>query len=154
MTQHESNELWLAYIQDQLPEVVRNRMEKHLESCDDCLQAYMANLNFLPLAEPGEELFGAAFTDQVMASLPTLQTVGKKLPSKERWFHRTIVHYAAAAAVTIIMMSSGVFSEVPKQLERLEASQPWKQGDSLSDQLMKKTSTFLDSIQPKETGGK
>ena len=153
MIQHYTNDLWLAYIQDQQPEEERFRMEEHLESCDDCLQAYMVSLNLLPLAEPGEELVSEAFTNQVMTALVNLHPVEKKLLSKEKWFHRTIVHYAAAAAVTIIVMSSGVFSEMPKQLERLEAS-PWKQGESLSDHLMKKTSTFLDSIQPKETGGK
>lgn len=143
---------WLAYIQDLLPDPLRNQMEEHLAVCEHCLLYYMMSLEGLPLAEPEERLGSPHLADDVMRLI--LEEAGKpSKDSRDRWYRRTLVHYAAAAAITIIMMSVGLFQEMlPGQLDRWEADSR-QQSHSLSERLMDRTSTFLDSLKPKETGG-
>lgn len=148
---HYRRDEWLAYIQDLLPDRRRIQMEEHLEDCELCLQEYMLNLEGLPLAEPGEKLVSPALIADVMDRIAE-ETAKSKEAFRERWYRRSIVHYAAAAAITILMMSAGLFQEMPRQLERWEADSR-QQSHSLSNRLMDRTSHFLDSLKPKETGG-
>lgn len=148
---HYRSDEWLAYIQDLLPDLLRNQMEEHLAICESCLLDYMISLEGLPLAEPEEKLVSPHLADDVMRLI--LEEAGKTSKNgRDRWYRRTIVHYAAAAAITIVMMSVGLFQEMPRHLERWETDSR-QQSHSLSDRLMDRTSTFLDSLKPKETGG-
>lgn len=142
---------WLAYIQDLLPDPLRNQMEEHLAVCEHCLLDYMMSLEGLPLAEPEERLGSPHLVEDVMRLIREEADQSGKA-GRDRWYRRTLFHYAAAAAITIIMMSVGLFQEMPGQLERWEADSR-KQSPSLSERLMDRTSTFLDSLKPKETGG-
>ncbi|MFC4100361.1 zf-HC2 domain-containing protein [Paenibacillus xanthanilyticus] len=59
---------------------------------------------------------------------------------------RTLIHYAIAVCVMLLMMSTGVFDRLAAQPEQWKAERQQEQGGSLSDALMAKTSLVIDKV--------
>ncbi|MFB9327041.1 zf-HC2 domain-containing protein [Paenibacillus aurantiacus] len=59
---------------------------------------------------------------------------------------RTLLHYAIAVCIMLLMMSTGVFDRLAAQPEQWKAGRQQEQGGSLSDTLMAKTSMVLDKV--------
>ncbi|WP_438435178.1 zf-HC2 domain-containing protein [Gorillibacterium sp. sgz500922] len=163
---HYSLDTWRSYQEDLLTEQERRKLEEHLEGCDRCLALYLEALQpALDRSAVGtgasEAVEAAAWTDAIMERLtPYAAGENGELPQpaplrrRERWFERKLVHYAAAAAITAAILSTGVLDAMRTGLDRLEqtaAAQPAKPG--VADRLMERTTSLLDTIQPKENGG-
>ncbi|MFK4998457.1 anti-sigma factor family protein [Bacillus sp. N9] len=104
---HKTFEKWLQYVQDDLDEQTRVEYENHLYSCDDCLELYLqaveaneAQMPSLPAAMD--------FTDTIMKEIEFSNK--RKNPEIRR--KQTFIHYALAAAMTLLLMSTGVFSHL------------------------------------------
>lgn len=64
---HFSNEEWLCYINDKLPETTCEELENHLFSCDQCLEVYMKMID--RLAEELPVIDDSSFVDEIIAEL-------------------------------------------------------------------------------------
>jgi predicted anti-sigma-YlaC factor YlaD len=152
---HYSQAEWSLFIKGNLDESERESQEQHLNECDQCLQSYMEAMEqtaSLPQLE-NEQLF----TDDLMKVIGEIKqeaTVPTNARRKTKTNHRqTILHYTAAAAVTLLLMGSGVFQQMYMQSAQISIDTLKHREESLSDKLMKKASVMLNSIHLPEKGG-
>lgn len=89
---------WLMYIADQVPQ--RQRYERALGHCLQCQALFQKHisgeLSSLPLG----------FLDTVMAGLPAK-------PANQWRRFKPILHYAAAASLTLVLLEVGFFDLIP-----------------------------------------
>lgn len=165
---HRREETWLQYVKDELTSAERAACEAHLDSCDACFDLYMQCLeqagDLLPEIEDREAFSGAVMIrwEQEMPPTRLVKRVPEQSKRKLRipWIQHPVFHYTVAAAITLILMSTGVFQSLVQQMERFDTAAGKKVEEeavlhvSVSEKLMNKTIGMLDSIQPKyERGG-
>lgn len=147
---HYSKVEWMNYINNTLSQIDREQYDEHLYSCDQCLFQYMDALD-----EQSEQLFeiedGTAFTDRVITAVRS--SVEEKVQVPKRFYHHSLFHYGIASIVTMMLMTTGIFQDMFTHASNLDSYVFSKQEASLSDKLMQKAVTMLDSIQPKTKGG-
>ncbi|MGE8205314.1 zf-HC2 domain-containing protein [Heyndrickxia sp. NPDC080065] len=140
---HMSDEEWTLYVNDQLDDKTREQYEAHLFSCDQCLSVYLevveAQEQQLP-AMTNEEVF----TDTIMMKIKQ-QNIPEKNPSVSKFYQKPIFHYVLAAAMTFILMSTGVFSHLMNVVSEFESNK--KQDSSVVEGLMDHTVSFIDKVQ-------
>ncbi|MEH7235181.1 hypothetical protein [Bacillus sp. JJ1562] len=136
---HFSNEEWLLYIKDKLEEPKREELENHLFSCDQCLEIYRELVE--AQAEELPDLENESFTDEVATKLPM-----KKKKQGKSFLQSSIFHYGVAAAVTLTLMSTGVFQNITGIVGTVEASSFSEQKQSVTNSLMDKALSFFDII--------
>jgi hypothetical protein len=138
---------------------MRILMENHLACCDQCLGHYLSCITPDRQQKAIEQL-NPGFTDGVIAKIS--HSAAQKRRYKTSNNGRDIIfYYAAAACITLFLMSVGVFenaaetitqvskSGIPEEkLVRLEVKDIVEFG--WTDKLMHKTLTLVDSIKPKE----
>ncbi|GAB2698100.1 zf-HC2 domain-containing protein [Paenibacillus thermoaerophilus] len=79
---HGSREMWEAYVRGELPESERDALERHLETCGECLERYVEALESLELPPmPPQWLDGLA--DRIVASIEAMPRAGAG-PAAER----------------------------------------------------------------------
>ncbi|MBP1999590.1 hypothetical protein J2Z69_000609 [Paenibacillus shirakamiensis] len=153
-------ELILLYMNDKLDDRGRIEVEQQMEQNDEFMLEYMDILEhessiFPELNDP------AQFTHNVMAELPRQKCIKQEEYSDEHqgikqedyeleyhrvkgrsWLIHPITHYAIAASITLVLMSTGTFDHLFKDSEgALELK-----GASYSAQLMTKTTHWLDRL--------
>ncbi|TBL72931.1 hypothetical protein [Paenibacillus thalictri] len=170
MSRHYSMEQWIEYVQGIGSAAERDLMESHLYGCDECLSLYMNCLDEHPLpmdTEQTQEREYKHLDQQVMQtirSLPTFEipsgvSEASKLstpgPRRRRLIHHPAFHYAIAAAITLLLMSTGIFEQFVAETGRIDAAAGSIaiQERSVSDKLMEKTLQVLDTLHNKEKGG-
>ncbi|QJC52636.1 hypothetical protein HGI30_14385 [Paenibacillus albicereus] len=143
MNRHPSTESWTRYAAGlgDVPE--RLAMERHLESCEGCLNPFMA-----ALAEPAGDGCEVALTSAAEAAKAqsaalervrgaVLSELARELareqapparPQQRRrsWTRHPAFHYGLAAALTLLLLGSGALGELGRQLEHASAVQPQK----------------------------
>jgi anti-sigma factor RsiW len=171
---HGTSEQWLAYVGHELPDEESDELEKHLESCEACMELYIQSVELAVDSYPMLQS-EAALADSVMDAIhagghsrPTVSlsvvegaSSTRKWLSLGAWTRHPIFHYTVAAAITMILMSSGLFQSLAEGRGQVDPLSPeFKQVEppnehlSVSQQLLDKTIVMLDSIQPKhERGG-
>lgn len=138
---HYDTGAWILYRKNQIDADQRRLMEDHLAICDTCLQSYLG------AAEEHETRLAE------MLLPPDFSTAIKEgIRAKKRQARsRSLVNYTVAAAITLALMSSGLFDffarEIPGllaetgQISRtLEKGARWDPGrflDSARNQLEK-----------------
>lgn len=148
---------WIGYVENRLPEEQRAGMEDHLYRCDQCLGLYMTSLEAIPTpslmetnTEPlTDELLQIIFSgERGTPDAHPIRTRWKK--SVEGWLQKPFLLYTAAAMLTIVLMSTGFFQMVSDGASRMEkkASQPIE--NSWTKELMQRTVSMLDTMDPKE----
>ncbi|MFB0847382.1 anti-sigma factor family protein [Paenibacillus oleatilyticus] len=168
MNQHRPLDIWMQYVNDELPPEERERCEAHLDGCDACLELYMECIGQLAAGLPGlpdTDAFAAAVMQrwaEEQLPAPDVKDNPANPPAERKrripWTQSPFFHYAVAAAITLLLMSTGVFHSLmghpePGRIsysasDRTEAYVPF------SEVLLEKTIGLLDSIQPKhERGG-
>lgn len=137
---HISYEDWVLYVKDQLDEETRERYDTHLFECDQCLSTYMevieAQEQQLPVMQHDE-----AFTDAVMVKINQQQVTEKKMPVS-KFYQKPAFHYVLAAAMTLFLMSTGVFSHLMNIVSDFEANK--KNEPSVVEGFMKNKVSFID----------
>lgn len=168
---HYSLEQWACYVREELSMEEQLEYEAHLSSCDQCLELYMQCLELARDSFPvlaAEKVMADAVMQSIVASTsisevldtrkpePAIQRQKKTAPS---FLRHPVFHYAVAAAVTFLLMGTGVFQSLAERVGSAEtnvvASPPVQEDrSSVSQIIMEKTIGMLDSIQPKhERGG-
>lgn len=134
---HYTYEQWLKYVNDEIEGNVREFFDDHLYSCEQCLALYLQVVEdqstHLPVLSNEDE-----FTNLVMAKVKSDRKV---IP-----FHqKTIFHYIIAAAMTLLLMSTGVFQSMTKYVDHVENPLEVKM-PSMTEGLVNKTFAWMDSI--------
>lgn len=164
---------WQRYFEDRLSAEEREAYEAHLTGCAECLLVYMACLERQEGQLPGlpdQKRFAA----EAMSRYEREQTEAPGLPhltepvtpfkSKtaqneeppDRWYRRTLWHYAIAATVTLALTSTGVFQTLLLRINEensAEAAGEYQERGSVSRLLLDRTVVMLDSLQPKRGRG-
>jgi|LFRM01.1.fsa_nt_gb hypothetical protein len=148
---HFSRQEWLAFAKGQVEEKKNLKMEKHLLVCNKCLAEYLSFIS------PPDEAFANRnispnFTADVMKSINALE-------SRRYAKRRDLFYYTAAACLTFILMSSGVFQIFVKKIPEiaqaenrpeqfLEKRETSRIPFGWSDRLLDNTLTLLDILKP------
>ncbi|MGO0060704.1 hypothetical protein ACTID9_11950 [Brevibacillus fluminis] len=140
-TNHMTRSQWQQFILNQLSDQERERYEDHLYSCDECLEVYMACLD--ELAQPA-----APSVPEVAEAIPAHK------PAAKPFYRQTLFHYGLAACITLLLMTTGLFSQLLAHSNQWNSIAGAKQHRSVTDQLMQKTTAFLDQLHPITKGGK
>ncbi len=160
MSAHFSKDAWLAYVTNRLPAEQREAQEAHLYDCEDCLSIYMTCLADDDLQLPPLEN-ETVFTDHLMQSIANLATdisgghatTEPHVQPAKRWHRTTIVHYALAAGITLILMSTGMFQQLFLHTAQVAANDSFKQERPFSEKLVQRTVKLLDTLQTSTKGG-
>ncbi|GAB6930016.1 hypothetical protein JCM10914A_39990 [Paenibacillus sp. JCM 10914] len=125
----------------------RSEFEERLLHDDYVLELYMQVLaevdHELPeLQDP--ETFAAELVEHEDIQ-PYRSNVTTLSPQRsKRWYERPMFHYTIAASITLLFMFTGAFDRLlPAEIEQVVAV---KEAPSYSEQLMQKTTGWLDQL--------
>ena len=148
---------WSAYAGGQLTAEIQRELEAHLYGCDACLEIYMdciSNLDTQAVEAVSEPAYMEdKWIEQIMnrieeEKLPS-QLVPFSPPRKIAFYRKPIFHYALAAAITIILMATGIFQGITGGMDQPPLATKQTLTTSYTDKLMNKTVAMLDTIQVK-----
>lgn len=137
---HHTLEEWKQYARNELNPEKRSEYEHHLDHCDDCLTLYMDAIDSIEDELPDIEN-PSLYTDDLMSQIP-FEPV-EHSSSKKKWFENRVFHYVIAAAMTFVLMTTGVFSQlttVAREFEQNERS-------SFTEDVLNKTTSLLDRVE-------
>ncbi|KQX60137.1 hypothetical protein [Paenibacillus sp. Root444D2] len=146
---HYNEQAWKQYVEERLSPDTLSEMELHLYQCVECLTMYMTCLEQMEAILPIMEKDTQGYVDAIIA-----RTTG----TKRSWYHSTMLHYGIAAAATLILVATGFFHGISQELDSVGTFKPTNsintssslQTDKpISDQLLNKTLTWLDTLQNK-----
>ncbi|WP_201712714.1 hypothetical protein [Rossellomorea arthrocnemi] len=141
---HIALEEWKMYAKDETDEDMRIEYEEHLYSCDQCMVLYMEAVDAVQEDLPSIE-GPSLYTDEVMERIPFENSDVRK-PSRKRWYEEKVFHYVLATAMTLILMATGIFSELLKVTSEFEKNrQP-----SITENMLLKTTALLDGVEKVE----
>lgn len=137
---HYPEQRWLFYVQDRLEESERLELEEHLAVCEVCLMLYMEQLEQVSVELP-DSVQGSGMVNQVMYRL-TEPSRRRQATSSSRL---RILHYTVAAAITLLLMTSGVFDSMISTGAHEPAAPP---SESISSQVMEKALSLFELFDP------
>jgi hypothetical protein len=142
-----------AYIEGHMEEAMREDWEQLLLEDEESLTSYMEMLDELQEELPSLEN-SSAFTEKIMgawvkpmaeSSALVEQVAVEEGGRRYRWYEKTIFHYAVAASLTLLIMSSGMFDKL--HTGQMELMIPKKDNlPSFSEQVIQATSGWLDQL--------
>lgn len=143
---HMTYDNWLQYVNDELDEETRNHYENHLYSCDDCLELYLqaVEANEFQLPE-----LTTTFTDSIMQQVQGMRKdegAASKAVKQNKFRKQTITHYILAAAMTMILMSTGVFSQLMNVAGTIENNET-KQPESFVHSFLNKQDSIFNKLE-------
>lgn len=154
---HYSYDQWLQYVKNEIEGEDRALYEDHLYTCDQCLEVYLAAVEVEELPDLGD---GTAFTDNIMAQLPKGNQRHPDIKAEKSsrkataFYKKTIFHYSVAAAMTILLMSTGFFQTLTQYAGDVESKQFKEDKASITEGFMDKTFMWMDSFEhPKKEEG-
>lgn len=127
----------------------RLMIEEHLDTCEQCFDLYLDMMDdFTP-----EVKLSDSFTDNTLEKILQSQVFSEKTnhSTSKKDARKTILHYALAAGLTIILMLSGVFQDIVNFTNQ----DTYTRGPSITESLMSKTESLLnklDQINKEENG--
>lgn len=137
---HYTDEHIDAYILDTLQETERTILEDHVFSCDVCLEQYMRRIEINEHHLPS------------LSNLPDYPTVVASQEASVKKI-RPFIHYAIAAAITFLLMGSGIFQQITGLASTIEDA-PKEQRASISQSIMDRALHWLDFKQESSEEGK
>ncbi|MFD2446613.1 hypothetical protein ACFSO7_21980 [Bacillus sp. CGMCC 1.16607] len=145
MKTHYSYEDWCKYVKNELDGSTREEYENHLYSCDQCLESYLQVLDGdttqFPVIQNDFD-----FTDGIMAEIADLNKQKQKVNTKKSFYQSSVFHYLIAAAMTLVLMGSGVFQSITKYADTVQNPQVLGQTPSVTEEIIEKTFTWIDSF--------
>lgn len=151
---HYSEQEWMKYVKNELDKDVREEYENHLYSCDQCLESYFMAVEAeeaeLPMISNETD-----FTNSIMSQIADIKVeplqkaqnpqLGKK---KKSIYQSAFFHYSIAAAVTILLMTTGVFQSITQYAENVQ-NPTLQEEPSMTQGLVDKTFAWMDSLEMK-----
>ena len=145
---HFSKEKWLAYVQDELNETERHTCEDHLYACDQCLSLYMEAIDEgagQPIIEDDHRF--AEGVMQKIAETKQPAAKGKQAVRRSASRRTVLLHYVLAAAMTLLLTSTGLFNGLLNVVSHFEASSTHH--SSLVEELVNKPISLTNSLDNK-----
>ncbi|CAM3884316.1 hypothetical protein [Lederbergia lenta] len=143
---HISYEKWFQYAQDKLDEETRTEYENHLYNCDHCLEIYLAAVEASETSMP-VLTSSTSFTDSVMNQVNETKkekpVINKRVKNNRR---QTMIHYALAAAMTLILMSTGIFSQLMNVANEFDNPNP-KHTESFVSNFLNNSISITDQLE-------
>jgi hypothetical protein len=160
--EHFDQQEWLLFFQGKATAEQEHQMEEHLIVCEDCMQIFLNEIDemeinrarsFIPpdFAIRTMELVQEEKERQNYIRQPGIQSH----LYRDRWRKRFFSYYVAAAAVTLMLMSAGVFQsaiQVPNLTLPYSLEIPDKQHNLIFNwpaQLREKTTGWIGVIESK-----
>lgn len=112
--QHFKEAHWIQYLNNDLKEEDRNRMEAHLSNCDECLDKYLSLLEDSVMIET--ETPSPDFTMKVLKQIDFPKHPKRKAKPKK---NMVFTYYVVAASITMILMYSGFFRMIEQQVPQV-----------------------------------
>ncbi|MDQ0192937.1 hypothetical protein [Paenibacillus wynnii] len=123
----------------------REKWEDILLEDEEALSLYMESLDELQDEIP-ELVDQGSFVNRVIEGLQvTDKIIGPQRLTRKRWYERTLFHYAVAASLTLLFMSSGVFDRLMTGNMDVVVQND-NGGLSYSEQVMQATSGWLEQL--------
>jgi len=147
---HISYEKWLQYVKGELDSATEKQYDDHLYSCDQCLSVYLEAVEAMEQALPimsNEDIF----TDMVMQRMEGQKKKTITKSPKQSFYQKAIFHYLVAAAMTVILMTSGVFSHLTNAFNDFETNK--KKEPSFVTGLMNKSVSLIDKVEKESKEG-
>lgn len=145
---HFSKEDWQRYCRGELHKEQHRQMEDHLYLCDQCLALYtelLSEIDLFPEIENEHD-----FTNSIMEKI--VQDISQNRSSSSRmkqssngYFKLTIVHYLVSVALTLILMTTGVFEKITESSMQIHHRE-MQQSESFTENMMDKTAYVFDWI--------
>ncbi|PLR75667.1 hypothetical protein CU633_19750 [Bacillus sp. V3-13] len=148
---HFSIEDWKKYLKNEISDDARGTYENHLYSCDQCLEVYMLALAEEEAALPAIEK-ETDFINMVMNSIAVVkqESQQEKQPKRStRYYQTAAFHFVLAAAMTLLLMGTGVFQSVTGYTDTIENRNLQEKQPSITEGIMDRTFTWLDSFNMK-----
>jgi hypothetical protein len=148
MIKQYSYEDWCRYVKNEIGDTIRNDMEAHLYSCDQCLDIYLEVLDCEGSGLPNiqNEHY---FTDSVLTGIADLKKQTAQVEGKKSFSQSSVFHYLIAAAMTMVLMLSGVFQSIIKYTDTVQSPQSFQKSTSFSEGIIHKTFTWMDTFELK-----
>jgi anti-sigma factor RsiW len=153
---HYNTEAWSAYVRGQLSADRQSEYEAHLYDCEACLQLYMdcvALLDIDPITSESEPSYlKDVWIEQIMERIESQKQplhIRSSPLRKIALYRKPIFQYALAAAITILLMTNGIFQGITGGIGESPPATKQTLDASYTDQLMNKTVAMLDAIQLK-----
>lgn len=144
-----------SYFTDQEADVEREEWERLLLEDEETFASYIKMLDEVESNLPSLEN-SSAFVEKVMedwAGTITPSTRVEQVVVKEeetrryRWYEKSIFHYAVAASLTLLIMSSGMFDKLlTGEMELIVPRNDQSPTYTYTEQMMHATSGWLDQI--------
>lgn len=148
---HYSYEEWMTYVKNEVDKTERKTFENHLYSCDQCLDCYLQVVaeveNDLPIIENEADFTNLIMAQIANSKLPQIQKVKEK--RKTPFYQTAIFHYSIAAAMTILLMTTGVFQSITKYTESVQTPSFQEKETSVTKGIVDKTFAWMDSLEKK-----
>jgi hypothetical protein len=157
---HFDRDVWVDYMADTLSEEQRALLEDHLYQCDKCMAEYMEALGqeVVPSVGPHDAF---QFDEKVMSAIALERMVpdtneqphevvqAQKASPRRTVYHHPLFHYAVAASITLLLMSTGFFQLITDQTEEWRSFVHTGERPSVSEHLTDRTTEALASLQTK-----
>ena len=152
---HFSYEQWTKYVKNELKVDIREELDNHLYTCDQCLELYLHAVdeieNELPELSNEQD-----FTNAIMANISEQkvnETVIKQPNRNKPFYQNALFHYTLAAAMTILLMTTGVFQSITKYTETVQKAEFQEKKPSVTEGIMDKTFAWMDSLETVDKEG-
>ncbi|MEH7525932.1 hypothetical protein V7149_22085 [Bacillus sp. JJ1503] len=146
---HYSIEEWMKYVKNEFDQDVREEYENHLYTCDQCLDLYLEAVTVAESELPEIEN-DIEFTNSIMAQIaenhpPSVKVVNKRKESRP-FYQTAIFHYTVAAAMTILLMTTGVFQSITQYTVSVQTPSFQEKRTSVTEGIVDKTFAWMDSL--------
>lgn len=166
-----------AYVRDELTEHKRDVIEGHIAGCEPCMLLFISAVEASETSEAAElepvadtpakgavlipdmKKLGERVIDVLRAEAARSKPVMRAEPARRQPFlQRPAVHFAAAAAITLLLLGTGTFSGISAKLgeldshsvpaeQTIEQESGLPQGPTWSDQMVTRTSSWFDKLE-------
>lgn len=153
---------WLLFHQGEAGEEQECLMEEHLVICEDCMQIFLDGIDEIEINR-ARAIIPPDFTIRTIELVQEqrerpkdLKQPGQGNQHRDRWRRRLFSYYVAAASVTLMLMSGGVFQSAIHQVSNISIPYSVEMADKKNNfifnwptQLREKTTGWIGSIELK-----
>lgn len=142
-------ELWEKYIRGENSPETTKRLDGLLAENPEALDAYLEVFASLESELPALE-DEQRFIQNVLGALPQENHNIKGVPKSEKqaksWIYNPLFHYAIAASITVLLLTSGFFDLLSTEANKVISRPP---DASMSKQVVDQATAWIDKFQSK-----
>ncbi len=160
---HYMKEEWQAFHRGELSEISRREMEKHLLSCEICMNSFLESMPEEDIVNAGKML-PVDFTDSTMLYIKEKSRPEPPVCHPNTWRKRwqdLFVYYVAAAILTMFFAGGGVFQSLVDNYSQLSRTACSLEHQKLQDsirmdwpgQIADRTARWIENFENRKKEG-